>query len=101
MSDFELNIKVCNRLLNKIMKRDYGYDYSFRINPIIYIDNRSLIPKKVHLSEMVYVKLKSSITFDEREKIRKDLNKNINLLFTIIEGREYRPILDIKLKLKQ
>lgn len=101
MREYELNVRVCNRLLNKIMKRDYGYDYSFRINPITYMNNRVLIPTKVHLSEMVYIKLKESITFDEREKIRKDLNKNINLLFTIIEGREYRPILDIKLKLIQ
>ena len=101
MREYELNVRVCNRLLNKIMKREIGYDYFFRINPITYMNNRILIPKKVHLSEMVYIKLKGSITFDEREKIRKDLNKNINLLFTIIEGREYRPILDIKLKLIQ
>jgi hypothetical protein len=101
MNDYSLNVRVGNRMLNKIMKRDYGYDYSFRINPINYIDNRVLIPKKVHLSEMIYIKLKGSITFDEREKIRKDLNKNINLLFTIIEGRDYRPVLDIKLKLIQ
>ena len=83
------------------MKSEIGYDYSFRINPIRYLNNRVIIPQKVHLSEMVYIKLKGSIDFDEREKIRKDLNKNINLLFTIIEGRDYRPILDIKLKLIQ
>lgn len=101
MNDFSLNVRVGNRMLNKIMKREYGYNYFFRINPINYIDNRVLIPKKVHLSGMVYIKLKGSITFDEREKIRKDLNKNINLLLTLIEGREYRPVLDIKLKLIQ
>ncbi len=101
MNDFSLNVRVGNRMLNKIMKRDYGYDYFFRINPIIYMTNRVLIPKKIHLSEMVYVKLKGSITFEEREKIRKELNKNINLLLTLIEGIEYRPVLDIKLKLIQ
>lgn len=101
MNDFSLNVRVGNRMLNKIMKRDYGYDCLFRINPIIYMTNRVLIPKKIHLSEMVYVKLKGSITFEEREKIRKELNKNINLLLTLIEGIEYRPVLDIKLKLIQ
>lgn len=101
MNDFSLNVRVGNRILNKIMKRDYGYDYFFRINPIIYMTNRVLIPKKIHLSEMVYVKLKGSITFEERERIRKELNKNINLLLTLIEGIEYRPVLDIKLKLIQ
>jgi hypothetical protein len=88
-------------MLNKVMKRDYGYDCFFRINPINYINNRVLIPEKVHLSEMVCVRLNRSITFDEREKIRKELNENINLLFTLIEGKDYRPILDIKLKLIQ
>lgn len=63
--------------------------------------NRVLIPKKIHLSEMVYIKLYGSISFEERERIRKEFNKNINLLFTLIEGREYRPILDIKLKFIQ
>jgi len=101
MNDFSLNVRVGNRMLNKIMKRDYGYDYFFRINPIVYMTNRVLIPEKVHLSEMVCVRLKRSITFDEREKIRKELNENINLLFTLIEGKDYRPILDIKLKLIQ
>ena len=101
MNDYSLNVRVGNRLLNKIMKRDYGYDYFFRINPIIYMTNRVLIPKKNHLSELVYIKLNGSISFEEREIIRNDLNKNINQLFTIIEGREYRPILDIKLKLIQ
>ena len=101
MNDFSLNVRVGNRMLNKIMKRDYGYDYFFRINPIVYMTNRVLIPEKVHLSEMVCVRLKRSITFDEREKIRRELNMIINLLFTLIEGLEYRPILDIKLKIIQ
>lgn len=101
MNDFSLNVRVGNRMLNKIMKRDYGYDYFFRINPIIYMTNRVLIPKKIHLSEMVYIKLNGSITFEERETIRKELNTNINLLLTLIEGLEYRPVLDIKLKLIQ
>ena len=101
MNDYSLNVRVGNKMLNKIMKRDYGYDYFFRINPIIYMTNRVLIPKKIHLLEMVYVKLNGSISFEEREIIRKDLNKNINLLFTLIEGRDYRPILDIKLKFIQ
>jgi hypothetical protein len=101
MNDFSLNVRAGNRMLNKIMKRDYGYNYYFRINPIVYITNRVLIPKKIHLSEMVYVKLKGSISFEEREKIRRELNMIINLLFTLIEGLEYRPILDIKLKIIQ
>jgi hypothetical protein len=101
MNDLELNVRVGNRMLNKIMKREYGYDCFFRINPINYLNNRVLIPKKVHLSEIVYVKLKRSITFDEREKMRKDLNVKINLLFNLIEGIVYRPILDIKLKFIQ
>lgn len=50
---------------------------------------------------MVYVKLNGSISFEEREKIRKELKMIINLLFTLIEGLEYRPILDIKLKIIQ
>jgi hypothetical protein len=101
MNDFSLNVRVGNRMLNKIMKKDYGYDYFFRINPIIYMTNRVLIPKKIHLSEMVYIKLNGSINFEERETIRKELNTNINLLLTLIEGLEYRPVLDIKLKLIQ
>lgn len=101
MNDFSLNVRVGNRMLNKIMKRDYGYHYFFRINPIIYMTNRVLIPKKIHLSEMVYIKLNGSITFEERETIRKELNTNINLLLTLIEGLEYRPVLDIKLKIIQ
>jgi hypothetical protein len=101
MNDFSLNVRVGNRMLNKIMKRDYGYDYFFRINPIVYMTNRVLIPKKIHLSEMVYIKLNGSISFEERETIRKELNTNINLLLTLIEGLEYRPVLDIKLKLIQ
>lgn len=99
MREYELNIRVCNRLLNKIMKRDYGYDYFFRINPITYMNNRVLIPEKVHLSELVYIKLKSSISSNEREKIREEIKENINLLLKLIEGNEYRPILDVKLKL--
>jgi hypothetical protein len=83
------------------MKRDYGYDYFFRINPIVYMTNRVLIPKKIHLSEIVYIKLNGSISFEERETIRKELNTNINLLLKLIEGLEYRPVLDIKLKLIQ
>ena len=101
MNDFSLNVRVSNRMLNKIMKNDYGYDYFFRINPIVYMTNRVLIPKQIHLSEMVYIKLNRSITFEERETIRKELNTNINLLLTLIEGFEYRPVLDIKLKLIQ
>lgn len=101
MNDYSLNVRVGNRMLNKIMKRDYGYDYFFRINPIVYMTNRVLIPKKIHLSEMVYIKLNGSISFEERETIRKELNTNINLLLTLIEGLEYRPVLDIKLKLIQ
>lgn len=101
MNDFSLNVRAVNRMLNRIMKKDYGYNYFFRINPIIYITNRVLIPKKIHLSEMVYVKLNGSISFGEREKIRRELKMIINLLFTLIEGLDYRPILDIKLKIIQ
>ena len=99
MSDFELNVRVCNRLLNKLMNRDYGYDIFFRIHPLTYLDNRVSIPKTYHCSELVYLKTKKVLTLIEREKIRKELNKNINLLFKLIESVGYRPILDIKLKI--
>ena len=101
MQDFELNIRVCNRLLNKIMKRDFGYDCVFRINSLFYMNNRFLIPETHHFSELVYLKSYKSLTLIEREQIRKSLNENINLLLRYIEGRDYRPILDIKLKIIQ
>jgi hypothetical protein len=99
MSDFELNIQVCNRFLNKIMKSDYGYDIFFRIHPLTYLNNRLSIPKTHHYSELVYLKTKMEFTLFEREKIRKELNRNINLLFKFTESRNYRPILDIKMRI--
>lgn len=101
MPDFELNIRVCNRLLNKIMRRECGYDCVFRINSLYYMSNRFLIPEKNHFSELVYIKSHKSFSLIEREQIRKYLNENINLLLRYIEGRDYRPILDIKLKIIQ
>ena len=80
MNDFSLNVRVGNIMLNKIMKRDYGYDYFFRINPIIYMTNRVLIPKKIHLLEMVYVKLNGTISFEEKEKLISSLYNRIKIL---------------------
>lgn len=97
MRENELNIRVCNRLLNKIMKRDYGYNLFFRINHINYIENRTLIPKKFHTLEQVFINPQYPLNQIVIERIKNDLMKNINLLCKVIEGVNYRQILLIEL----
>lgn len=93
----EENIRVCNRLLNRVMKNDYDYDFLFRIDPINYIDNRNkFLPRKFHSIEQVSIKFRNKSNKLQIDKTKEELIKTINQLLKLIEGRDYRKILLLK-----
>jgi hypothetical protein len=98
--DLEVNVRVCNKLLNKVMKTDYGYDCLFRLDPINYMDNRNrgYIPRKFHISEEVIIRFRNNSDKIDKDKIKKELIKTINYLLKFIEGRDFRQILLIYIK---
>ena len=98
MKELEINIRVCNRFLNKMMKKDYGYDCIFRIDPIHYIGNRVLPPSKFHLSEKIIIKYNKNPLLIDLDKIEQELLLTTNFLFNFIEGRDYREILQIDIR---
>jgi hypothetical protein len=102
MKDLEVNIRVCNKLLNRVMKNDYGYDDClFRIDPIYYMNNRNrgYIPRKFHTSEEVVIKCKNNPDKIDKFKMKKELTKTINFLLNFIEGRDFRKVLLIYFKI--
>jgi hypothetical protein len=100
MIDIERNIFVCNRLLNKLMKSEYGYDFTIRINQLVYLSNRQFSYRKYNY-EIVYVR--TNKTFNNKTlKILKDrVYHNINQILNVIECSDYRPVKNIKLKIIQ
>ena len=100
MIDSERNIFVCNRLLNKLMKLEYGYDFTIRINQLVYLSNRQFSYGKYNY-EIVYVRTNETLN-NKTLKILKDrIYYNINQILNVIESSDYRPVKNIKLKIIQ
>lgn len=98
MNDYEYEITMLNKLLNRIMKKDFKEFLAARINPLQYIANREncniYCPKVLEVN----IKLKNSPTITEKLIIRNELLKLLNILISFVGAYSYAPIDDIKLR---
>lgn len=100
MKDSERNIFVCNRLLNKLMRLEYGYNFTFRINQLVYLGNRQFSYRKFDY-EIIYVKTDKPLNKKKIMILKERVHFSINQILNVIECSDYRPVNNIKLKIIQ
>ena len=101
MNQYEEYRRVINKLLNREMKKKYGYyEIVFYLNPIQYLINRQVV-SVFGVEEIVSVNIKNTITMSQKDELISDLKQCLNSLTPYVEGGDYRHISSVKIKFNQ
>lgn len=101
MNQYEVYIKIINKLLNREMKRKFNYyDYVFFLNPIQYLTNRCDV-SVYYIEEVISINIKNTINEYQKDRLILDLKSCLNSITPFIEGNEYREISKVKIKINQ
>lgn len=101
MRDVEIYWRVVNKLMNRIMKTKYNYDYVFYLHPVQYIMNRELKSEYYMVNEVVSINIKNNIKMFEFDKLSYELKDCLNYLLPMVEGSDFRPVNKVIVKVKR
>lgn len=101
MNQYELYIKIINKLLNREMRRKFNYyDYVFFLNPIQYLTNRCDV-SVYYIEEIISINIKNTINEYQKDRLISDLKSCLNSITPFVEGNDYREISRVKIKINQ
>jgi hypothetical protein len=101
MNQYEVYRRVINKLLNREMKKKYGYyDFVFYLNPIQYLNNREFY-SDYGITEIVSVNIKNTITMYQKDRLALDLKNCLNNIIPYVEGMSYMRISKVIIKTNQ
>ena len=101
MKDLEIHWRVVNKLLNRIMRVKYNYDFVFYLHPVQYLMNRELISEYYLVNEIVSINIKNNVKMFEFDKLNKDLRECLNYLLPMVEGSDFRRVNKVIIKVKR
>jgi hypothetical protein len=101
MSDYSFPISkvyyLLNKILNTLVKRKFGKQYSIRLNSLTFISNRTNINYSHTCSEKITIKSSKPININELIIIKEFLLFNINSALMCIDNDSYIEVVDIEL----
>lgn len=92
-----LNYKITNKLIGKVIDKEYNGKWKLRLNPNRYFLNRTNFDYWLKNIEKIELQCNSSFTLDELRILEKDIIDYLNMiLITIdVENNQYLSNIDI------
>ena len=88
---------LLNKVLNKLIKKEFGKQYSIRLNSLYFIANRTDIFYFYPCSEKITLKSLKPIDSKELNLIKEFLLFNINSALMCIDNTNYMEVIEIDL----
>jgi hypothetical protein len=89
--------QLINKVLNILVRREFGKHYTVRLNSLCFLSNRSNATNPPTCSEIVLIKSKKQIDFNELLLIQKFITFNINSAQLCIDSNWFIEVDYIKL----
>lgn len=88
---------LLNKILNTLVRRKFGKQYSIRLNSLTFISNRKNVNYSHTSIEKISIKSLKSIHMNELLLIKEFLMFNINSALMCIDAESYREVGEIEL----
>jgi hypothetical protein len=91
------NVSVLlNKILNTLIKRKFGKQYSVRLNSLCFVANRTDVYHFQYYTEQIILKSKKPVTFYDLNLIKEFLLFNINLALICIDSKNYLEVTEVE-----
>ena len=80
LSNMYLKYKITNRLIGKVINKDYNGKWKIRLNPHRFFLNNTNYEYWKNNIEIIEIHCDSTYTFDELDDIRKEIISNLNMI---------------------
>jgi hypothetical protein len=88
---------LLNKVLNTLVKRKFGNQFSVRLNSLRFIDNRTIKLNMHNYSEKIILKSLKPVTINELNQINEYLLLQINSALKCIDSNSYPNIEEMEL----
>ena len=88
---------LINKVLNTLVRRKYGKQYSIRLNSLRFISNRTYIFYLHTCSEKITLKSNKPVSFNELILIKGFLIFNINITLMCIDNSSCIKVVDVEI----
>lgn len=93
-----LNYKITNKLLSKVIDKDYNGKWKIRLNPHRFFLNKTNYEYWKNNIEIIEIHSDSTYTFDELDEIRKEIIRNLNMILRCIDNENHNVIKRVELR---
>jgi hypothetical protein len=91
------NVSVLlNKILNTLIKRKFGKQYSIRLSSLNFINNRTGVYYFHNCSEIIFVKSNKPVSIIQLIQIKEYLLFYINCVLKCMETKSYMEVTDIE-----
>ncbi len=101
MIDYPINLSesyvLINKVLNTLVRRKFGKQYSIRLNSLCFISNRTDNFYLQSCSEKIIVKTIKPVTLNELVSIKDFLLFNINTALMCIDSKSYLEVVNVEI----
>jgi hypothetical protein len=88
---------LLNKVLNTLLRRKFGKQYSIRLNSLRYFSNRTNVNYHHTCLEKITIKSIKPLPFDELISIKGFLVCNINTALMCIDSKGYIEVIDVEI----
>jgi hypothetical protein len=88
---------LLNKILNTLIKKNYGSHYSIRLNALCFMSNRTAISLKNEFAEKITLKSQKPTSLKELNFIKEFLLFNLNSALMCMDTDSYIQVVDIEL----
>jgi hypothetical protein len=101
MIDYPITISesyvLINKILNTLVRRKFGKQYSVRLNSLRFISNRTDNYYFQSCSEIIILKTIKPVSFNELILIKDFLLFNINTALMCVDYKSYLEVVDVEI----
>ena len=87
---------ILNKVLNTLIRRKFGEQYSVRLNSLCFIANRTDVCRFQYFTEKIGLKTKKPVTFYDLNLIKEFLLFNINSALICFDSKNYVEVTNIE-----
>ncbi len=88
---------LLNKVLNSLVRRKFGKQFSIRLNSLQFISNRTNMNYFQTNSERFTLKSVKSVSIDELITIKEFILFNINSALLCIDSKNYKEVKDVEI----
>jgi len=88
---------LLNKVLNSLVRRKFGKQFSIRLNSLQFISNRTNMNYFQTSSERFTLKSVKSVSIDELITIKEFILFNINSALLCIDSKNYKEVKDVEI----